>query len=358
MTAKRYVIALSYDYNSWIIHRFCTHIKRLAKDRYDVILFSVHDMHKRPDFYKELFLHVDIILNMLPSCLLDIKKLTSKPIINTVHHYVDKDFIRPFVLQADYIITVSDEWKNRIIADFDYPVTKITTIHCGVEQRLLTTHRPLIKKQQNVKNIGFFAKYTSNEQDRKGIRHFKKLINYMNKNQLLTMYRFIISGAGWEHFVDKARKKGANIVYTPFVKDKDMPRLYASLDFYLVLSDIEGGPATVLESMASKVPCLANNIGLIKDICKDDYNIILINPKHAAQICQKLQHYTMNQEARDKIIHNGYNTAKNMLYDKIFCKYIEILDKMCANMPKPRLSGRLNLEKLNAYLQTCAPKPY
>ena len=351
---KRPVIAISYDYNNWILERFAQHIKLLNHDKYDFLLFSVHHLRKCPQYYRKLFTHVDLILNMLPSLLLDIRALTDKPIINTVHHWVDDIAIRPYIINSQYIITVSNEWKEKIIDKFKYPPNQISMIHCGVEKRFLNKCQPLYPSCDDAITVGFFAKNTSNEQDRKGTQHLKNFIYFLNENKKLDNFRFVISGAGWDSFINDIRRLGANVIYTKFVDDKQMPSLYHSLDFYLMLSNIEGGPATILESMASQVVAVSTNIGLVKDIGKDKNNIILVDNNNYKQIYDKIIECQANKNLRNTIIENAYKLAQNMTYEKVFSDYSVIFQKFLKKY-KPGLVTALNITKTQKFLRKNAP---
>jgi glycosyltransferase involved in cell wall biosynthesis len=87
----------------------------------------------------------------------------------------------------------------------------------------------------------------------------------------------------------------------------------------MMLSDVEGGPVTVAEAMASKCLVFSTNIGLSKDIIQDKQNGVLINNVDYEGIIDKIFYYYNNSELRRSIIENGYDFARNnMTYDKTF----------------------------------------
>ena len=126
-----------------------------------------------------------------------------------------------------------------------------------------------------------------------------------------------------------------------------MPRLYKTLDFYLMLSDVEGGPVTVIEAMASKTPVLATNIGVVQDIGEDKKNIILIDNKNSKDILQKILYYKEHQTELDDIINNAYKTAQNMTYDKTFAPLEQVYNKFLCGR---KLTGALlDFDTLNKH---------
>ncbi len=352
---ERPLIAVSYDINGWILQRWAKNIKALNEHKYDFLLFSVHHLKKDPQYYIHLLKDVDLIINLLPYLVSEIKDLTDTPIINTVHHWVDDDYMRPFVLASEEIITVSSYWKNSLSEVFGYPADKVSLVHCGIEEQFLKEHPPLFKKKKDKITLGFFAKNSSNQKDRKGIRHFLKLIEELKSQNKLSDFRFILSGAGWHQLVKELNSNGADIKYTKYVNDKKMPRLYKSLDYYLMLSDIEGGPATVLESMACKTCVITTNVGLVLDIGKDNDNCIIVNNSDSSGIINKILYYENNQKDKQRLIDNAYQIASNMTYEKTFEKFGSIIANKLSKHEKTA-QARLNIKKIQKFLYKKAPK--
>lgn len=156
------------------------------------------------------------------------------------------------------------------------------------------------------------------------------------------------------YFAISEYTKNDFIKYFPFLKQAAihviplaMPRLYKTLDFYLMLSDVEGGPVTVIEAMASKTPVLATNIGVVQDIGEDKKNIILIDNKNSKDILQKILYYKEHQTELDDIINNAYKTAQNMTYDKTFAPLEQVYNKFLCGR---KLTGALlDFDTLNKH---------
>lgn len=65
------------------------------------------------------------------------------------------------------------------------------------------------------------------------------------------------------------------VLFMGYVDDRDLPDLYACSDYYIMASKYEGLPLTLLEAMASGLPCIVSdipNLGIVKDA---DCGIIL-----------------------------------------------------------------------------------
>ncbi len=332
MKNKR-IIAISYDYNDWILKRWANHIKNNYNKKYDIILFSQMHLLKNLEYFAKLFKNVDFIHMLAPYEIISIKNITDKPVINSFNHWVSsrENIINELLVNCDYIMTVSNQWKEKLINDLGYKNEEnIFVVHSGVEKRFLNNKKILYKKNNNKISIGFFAKSTSNEEDRKGTRHFVKLLNYIKSKKLENKFRIIISGHGWNDLIYNF--KDFEIIYNEFTKDKYMPALYKSLDFYLILSDVEGGPVAILESMASKVMTLSTNIGLVRDIGEDNYNCAIIDNQNSEDILNKIFYYYNNKDEYNRIVDNGYKLACNMTYNDTFKDIEPMYNKVLSNI--------------------------
>lgn len=348
LTAIRPNIVLVYDFPDWIIGRWAQQIKRVLKDKYNFILTTFYQVKDSPEYYKELFKKVDVVHLLVAYPYEYYKTLTDRTkILPTIHHWLDYDKqIKGIATDCCQIVTGSSQWKKSMIKNGISPY-KVDVIFSGIEDRFLQEHKPLYRKNKKIINIGFFAKASSNNEDRKGTRHFMALLNEIKQQNKQKLFHIYLTGAGWEQFVKQIKKEEFKVTYIPFVSDEDMPRLYKTLDFYLMLSDVEGGPVTVIEAMASKTPVLATNIGVVQDIGEDKKNIILIDNKNSKDILQKILYYKEHQTELDDIINNAYKTAQNMTYDKTFAPLEQVYNKFLCGR---KLTGALlDFDTLNKH---------
>ena len=89
----------------------------------------------------------------------------------------------------------------------------------------------------------------------------------------------------------------------------DMWRLYHALDMYIVTSREEGGPKSILESMATGIPIISTPVGQAKDLIKHENNGWLsesFQPENLAYLCEVAM---KNFYTNNKIKSNGVDTA-------------------------------------------------
>jgi glycosyltransferase involved in cell wall biosynthesis len=87
-----------------------------------------------------------------------------------------------------------------------------------------------------------------------------------------------IAGKGelLEETKDLAEKMGLRkVLFLGYVDDRDLPDLYACADYYIMTSKYEGLPLTLLEAMASGLPCIVSDIPNLKIVKDTDCGIVV-----------------------------------------------------------------------------------
>ena len=87
-----------------------------------------------------------------------------------------------------------------------------------------------------------------------------------------------IAGKGelLEKTKELAKKMGlCKVHFLGYVDDLDLPDLYACSDYYIMTSKYEGLPLTLLEAMASGLPCIVSDIPNLRIVRDADCGIIL-----------------------------------------------------------------------------------
>jgi hypothetical protein len=82
----------------------------------------------------------------------------------------------------------------------------------------------------------------------------------------------VFVGPGWEGFASEFRAAGSGATVFGFVPRSKIPALYSALDAYLVTARVEGGPMTVLESLACGTPVISTRVGLVPDVIVEGLN--------------------------------------------------------------------------------------
>ncbi len=84
-------------------------------------------------------------------------------------------------------------------------------------------------------------------------------------NNLYTVKKLVIAGGSSysDEYVKKLKVRAAeneNIIFTGFIKDEELAELYSNAYFYVLPSDVEGMPLSLLEAMSYGNCCLVSDI--------------------------------------------------------------------------------------------------
>jgi glycosyltransferase involved in cell wall biosynthesis len=201
----------------------------------------------------------------------------------TSHHHVSDDWeLLRHNLDGDAIIVGSSQWAADAEERGASP-SKVVRVPYGVdasrfvppEAEARNHTRESIGIAHDAIVLGFFAKQSSNEKDRKGTDVFASAVQALN--QRLPNLTLLIIGPGWEELVAQLQQAGVRCVWLPLVKDSArMPEMYQTLDFYWVTARVEGGPVTLLEAMSTGVCCIMTPVGLANDIVESGVNGVLV----------------------------------------------------------------------------------
>jgi len=96
---------------------------------------------------------------------------------------------------------------------------------------------------------------------------------------------------------------------------------------FLLPSYSEGFSRSVLESMAAGLPILTTPVGANKDVIKNDYNGVLVNPGDLKALEDNLLRLLEDQELRHTLSNNAKNTFENEFEEsKVVDSYVNLFN--------------------------------
>jgi glycosyltransferase involved in cell wall biosynthesis len=103
-----------------------------------------------------------------------------------------------------------------------------------------------------------------------------------------TQFLIIGDGPRREALEQTARDAGlaANVVFLG--SRDDVPRWLAAMDAFVLTSQIEANPVSILEAMSAGVPVVATNVGSIHEAVVDEKTGYLVGPGDADQLAEKV----------------------------------------------------------------------
>ncbi len=204
-------------------------------------------------------------------------------------------------------VAVCDAARQAAVQREKIPSGKCHVIPIGVPPRQIPRHeRDAIRAELNLSPddypvIGILA----NLRDMKGHRHvIDALPAILEKNPTA---RFLFAGRDDSNGELEAAAKTAGVAHAirflGFVKNPT--RLFAAMDMFLLPSDWEGFPVSILEAMQAGVPIIATRVGGIPEMIRDQQDGLLISPKNSEEIAAAVNRLAYDFALRASLVRSA-----------------------------------------------------
>ncbi len=225
--------------------------------------------------------------------------------------------------------------RDRLI-EFGVPKEKITVIPLGVNLNIFSVPTP--QQKENIRSklgipkekivIGSFQK----DGDGWGEGLKPKLIKgpdiFCNVvEELSRRYDLFVILTGPARGYVKRRLESSGIPYSHhFLNDPDeVAFYYKALDLYIATGRCEGGPKSLVESLASGVPLVSTRAGMAPDIIEDGKNGFLCEIEDVGGIVEKSIRAIEHTPSTKEMIQNGLRAVQQFSWQNIARKYQEQL---------------------------------
>jgi glycosyltransferase involved in cell wall biosynthesis len=259
----------------------------------------------------------------------------SNKIIVTWFHISPGDKRTEFIPQAvkcvDLWHTACSITRNKLIK-FGVPEEKITVIPLGVNLSAFGVPTP--QQKENIRSklgipkekivVGSFQKDGNGWGEGlepkliKGPDVFCDVVEKLRQRYDL----FVVLTGPARGYV-KQRLESSGIPYSHyFLNDPDeIADYYKALDLYIATGRHEGGPKSLVESLASGVPLVSTKAGMAPDVITDGENGFLCDVDDVDQIVRKSMMILEDQEKKKRIITEGLTTARQYDWNVIAQRY-------------------------------------
>lgn len=217
---------------------------------------------------------------------------------------VNKARLKLVEAEVDMVIAVSESTKKDLMEVSNIPENKITVIYEGVNE----IYKPQAKKD---------------------VESFRQKMN-LPDNFILS-----IGGVGERRNLKAVKEatKGYKLVITgqtiPWLKDEDLPLLYAAADVLLYPSFYEGFGLPILEAMAVGTPVITSNVSAMPEVGGEA--ALYVNPESIEDIKQKLEKVLKDENIRKQMIQKGFSQAKKFSWQKCAKETAEIYKQLMQN---------------------------
>lgn len=250
-------------------------------------------------------------------------------------------YIQFFYNHSDKIIVPSEQTKKILL---ETQVTKpIEVIPTGIKSgNYLKTKN--LGSRIKILHVGRLCKERSVDEI---IKAFNKL------TETLDCELIIVSKGPAEKELKNLVKKlkiENKVNFAGYVTEEEKIRLYNTADLFVTASTTDTQGLVALEAMASGMPVIAANAGGAMDYIQNDHNGLMFEPHSIDELADKMLSVLSSPELREKLVENGYKTAKDLDIEKCVERLEAVYQETLANhernpreryrwLPKKRISG-------------------
>jgi glycosyltransferase involved in cell wall biosynthesis len=203
--------------------------------------------------------------------------LMSKKVVLTVHHVTPNKFNKQDFLVRDQFVdhyhVPCEQTKNFVKEHTSKPITVIGYWYnekCWYEMNKQGC-RQYLGLQKDDYIIGSFQRDTEGfdlktPKLEKGPDLFCDYVERLEKDNL----HILLGGWRRQYVISRLEQAGIKYTYKEMVPLEDVQKMYAACDLYLVSSRYEGGPQSLLEAPAMKVPIISTDMGMASQTLNDN----------------------------------------------------------------------------------------
>ncbi|WP_289130575.1 glycosyltransferase family 4 protein [uncultured Clostridium sp.] len=236
-----------------------------------------------------------------PCAMIWIPKIFGKKCVATIHgldHQREKwgNFASKYikfgekmaVKYADEIIVLSEDVKKYFLQEYERETCLIPN---GVV-------KPQIKGINNIKKLyclegqDYFL-YLGRIVPEKGIHYLIKAFLNVTTDKKLIIAGGVSDSSEYLKYLYKIVADDSRVIFTGFVQDELLEELYSNAYVYVLPSDLEGMPLSLLEAMSYGNCCLVSNISECTDVVED--NAIIFEKGNVDDLRKKMQYLNDNK---------------------------------------------------------------
>ncbi len=231
---------------------------------------------------------------------------------------------RPWI---DMWVAVSPIIEQGALSEFKLPAHKVKMIENGVDISSINQNRVKnIREKHGIPEDQILILSVANLRPVKGHTHIIKGMQNLSKQER-ERFRFVFVGKDQASGVYQqlAQDLGVQdcIIFAGF-QERVADYLKAA-DIYLLASESEGLPLSLLEGMASKTPAIATAVGGIPAVIEHEKNGLLIEPSQPSVIMEAVRRLANDASFGQRLAEGGYRTVVDRLtVERMVARYQEL----------------------------------
>ena len=338
---KKKNIAIIYDVDGWAFSNIAKEIKKYLSKDFNIDIFPVSvfdDNAVRMIFLAEKYDLVHCLWRGLLS------SLDNKYVASYIHNmgmtketfirnYFDKVKITTSVYDHKFLDEKSFE-NTRSFAKYARNYTVSSSILKDIYDNLEIDKKPMMVISDGI-DLNKFKPINLERLEERNLSNRKIKIGWVGNSEFtdsdgdsdLKGVRKIIKPA-LQELIDEGYSieiKFADRKYG-YIPHEKMPDYYNSIDLYVCASKNEGTPNPVLESMASGIPIISTDVGIVRDAFGTKQSKLILKERSKEALKQKMKELLEDKSQFDVLSKENLNNIKNWSWEekcKQFKKFFE-----------------------------------
>jgi 1,2-diacylglycerol 3-alpha-glucosyltransferase len=275
------------------------------------------------------------------------RKISHKNLVVTVHTtyryydragYYPKPYYKVSAVIERYCMNKFDK-KTKFVCINESIFEELREIGIKKETIRIIPNGVYTKRFNIEKNWNYLRDSFGFPKDKKIILSLGRLTEQKQPDELMKLFHliekssedffFVVGGKGELLEITKSYAKELgikNIIFLGYVPEENLPSLYSSADYYILLSKYEALPLTLLDAMASGLPCLVTDIPGTQVIRQANCGIY-IDTRNLSK--GALDIVTLSEKNVSLFSKNALNYSKLFDWSNICKSYVERFDARC-----------------------------
>jgi glycosyltransferase-like protein len=266
-------------------------------------------------------------------------------VVRTVHH-VD-DFTTPALIECqrkaieepDELVVVSEDWRNRLKAEFGVDAT---VIHNGVDAARfgpIDVSRRVAVRQTAGLDGRFVFLSVGGIEPRKGSIYLFEAMSILARALDPAPALVVVGG---HSFQDYARYRddvlamlpglglelGRDVVLAGTLSDAELHAWYRSADALAFPSTKEGWGLTVLEAMAADLPVVSSDIAVLREYLTPDESAVMTHVADPASLAAGMRRVVTDAALRETLVRGGRSVVPAFSWERAAQEHARLYAEM------------------------------
>lgn len=222
------------------------------------------------------------------------------------------------IKQADFIITVSEAVKAELVKEFGLSPNKCIVTHIPPDPSYFKKNTNDVHAKYKIPTKKYIY-FIGNLEPRKNLPVLIEAYRHL-PSDIKNEYSLVLGGGnGWKTeksraSIQAAQETGENVIHIGFVDTEDTGALYQNASLFVMPSLYEGFGMPILEAFASKIPVVASDIPVLREVAGD--GALYAAADRPEEFTEAIYTVLTSPEQRDNLVANGSKQLRTFSWEK------------------------------------------